>query len=307
MLTNSSRPVQIRTEGIRAQLDNLPQSSLSSIVMGVVVAATAYEHTGGLFALSWLACIVVLSACRLLIWRHYKAAGLAADIERLGRYAVAASRLSGLIWGVGSFIAFFLAPSHMHSLIVPMIIMLGAVATFAGNSYLPAFYVFFYTAALPAILTFFIANRYVLGVGFLLYTVFVTRMVKANHQRYREGVGVRLDNVALVAALTEKTRKRSRPISPNHASLRLPAMTCASPCMRSRCSSKALQARSCRTTKCNSSTICASRPLQWRRCLMLCLMYRGSMPHRRAAPTARAAQRPHAATAHRIHAAGARP
>lgn len=69
-------------------------------------------NTGGLFALSWLACIVVLSACRLLIWRHYKAAGLAADIERLGRYAVAASCLSGLIWGVGLFIGFFLAPAH---------------------------------------------------------------------------------------------------------------------------------------------------------------------------------------------------
>jgi two-component system, sensor histidine kinase len=201
------REQQIRADGIRKQLVNLLPSSISMVLMGMIVALVAQEHTGWAYAAAWLACVTLVSASRIVLHQIYKNPQRKTSDEILVKYALAASFASGLAWGLGAFIAYFFAPAFMLSLIVPMLVMLGAVATFASASFLQAFKLFFYGAALPAIATFFVAGKYALGIGFLIYVVIMNFMVKGSHRRYRDGVNVRLDNIDLVQALRVEKAK----------------------------------------------------------------------------------------------------
>jgi two-component system, sensor histidine kinase len=204
---SEQREQQIREDGIRKQLVNLQPSSVSMALMGMIVALVAHEHTGWAYAASWLACVALVSASRILLHQIYKNPERKISDEVLVKYALAASFASGLAWGLGAFIAYFYAPVFMLNLIVPMLVMLGAVATFASASFLQAFKLFFYGAALPAIAIFFVAGKYALGMGFLIYVVIMNSMVQGSHRRYRDGVNVRLDNIDLVQALKVQKAK----------------------------------------------------------------------------------------------------
>ena len=201
------REQQIREDGIRKQLVNLLPSSVSMMLMGMIVSLVAQEHTGWAYAASWLACVALVSASRVLLHQIYKNPGRKVSDEILVKYALVASFASGLTWGLGAFFAYFYAPAFMLNLIVPMLVMLGAVATFASASFLQAFKLFFYGAALPAIAIFFVAGKYALGIGFLIYVVIMNSMVKGSHSRYRAGVNMRLDNIDLVQALRVQKAK----------------------------------------------------------------------------------------------------
>jgi two-component system, sensor histidine kinase len=201
---SAQREQQIRTDGMRKQLVNLLPSSISMILMGLIVTLVAQEHTGWAYAVSWFACVAMVSVSRIGLHLVYKNPKRKASDDELVRYALGASFASGLTWGLGAFIAYFYAPAFMLNLIVPMLVMLGAVATFASASYLAAFKLFFYGAALPAIATFFVAGKYALGMVFLVYVAVMNMMVQSSHRRYREGVNLRLDNIDLVQALREQ-------------------------------------------------------------------------------------------------------
>lgn len=141
----------IRAEGIRVQYAGMPNSYIGSAVMASILAAILQTDMAAHFWMPWLAAMYLQALGRWQLRRRFDlAAPPDHDIARWGRYAAAGSLVSGSIWGLGAVLGFVNAQGIMQLIWTPMIIMLGAVATFAATSYLPAFYLFFSRRHCPA-------------------------------------------------------------------------------------------------------------------------------------------------------------
>ena len=200
-----TRALAIRAEGIRVQYAGMPNSYIGSAVMASILAAILQTDMAAHIWGPWLAGMYVQAIARWWLRRRFMAAAPPDhDIARWGRYAAAGSLVSGSIWGIGAGLGFVNAQGIMQLIWTPMIIMLGAVATFAATSYLPAFYTFFYPAALPGIAMFLAQNdnlRFLIGIAFLCYLPLVTRFAHVLHQSFVDSTRLRFENLELVEAL----------------------------------------------------------------------------------------------------------
>ena len=200
----------IRAEGIRVQYAGMPNSYIGSAVMASILAAILQTDMAAHIWAPWLAAMYLQALGRWWLRRRFNAASPPDhDIARWGRYAAIGSLVSGSVWGIGAVLGFVNAQGMMQLIWTPMIIMLGAVATFAATSYLPAFYMFFYPAALPGIAMFLAQSdqlRFLIGVAFLCYLPLVTRFAHVLHQSFVDTTRLRFENLELVDALkAEKT------------------------------------------------------------------------------------------------------
>lgn len=200
-----SRALAIRAEGIRVQYAGMPNSYIGSAVMASILAAILQTDMEAHIWGPWLAGMYAQALVRWWLRRRFLAAAPPDhDIARWGRYAAVGSLFSGSIWGIGAVLGFVNAQGIMQLIWTPMIIMLGAVATFAATSYLPAFYTFFYPAALPGIAMFLAQNdnlRFLIGIAFLCYLPLVTRFAHVLHQSFIDSTRLRFENLELVEAL----------------------------------------------------------------------------------------------------------
>lgn len=199
------REQAIRAEGVRLHYESMPNSYIGSAVMASVLAAILHQSMSPALWGPWLAAMYLQAAGRWLLHsRFLRAAPPQQAMARWGRFAVAGSLISGCIWGAGAVLGFVYTQGIMQLIWTPMIIMLGAVATFAAVSYLPAFYAFFFPAALPGIAMFLAQSdqlRFLVGVAFLCYLPLVTRFAHVLHRSFLTSMQLRFDNMALVNAL----------------------------------------------------------------------------------------------------------
>ena len=211
----------IRAEGIRVQYAGMPNSYIGSAVMASILAAILQTDMAAHIWAPWLAAMYLQALGRWWLRRRFNAASPPDhDIARWGRYAAIGSLVSGSVWGIGAVLGFVNAQGMMQLIWTPMIIMLGAVATFAATSYLPAFYMFFYPAALPGIAMFLAQSdqlRFLIGVAFLCYLPLVTRFAHVLHQSFVDTTRLRFENLELVDALkAEKTAAEEANLAKSH-------------------------------------------------------------------------------------------
>ncbi len=203
--SQDKRARAIRAEGIRVQYAGMPNSYIGSAVMASILAAILQTDMAAHIWGPWLAGMYMQALGRWWLRRRFIAAAPPDhDITRWGRYAAVGSLVSGSVWGIGAVLGFVNAQGIMQLIWTPMIIMLGAVATFAATSYLPAFYTFFYPAALPGIAMFLVQNdnlRFLIGIAFLCYLPLVTRFAHVLHQSFVDSTRLRFENLELVEAL----------------------------------------------------------------------------------------------------------
>lgn len=139
----------LRAEQIRLASENV-LALVANAVNACAVAAVVFGSVPTPAVVGWLALILAVSAARYCEYRNFRSVEVPrAEIARWGRRLVAATGITGVLWGVSAVVVVGSDQVLLHAFIAFVIAGMSAGALMVSASYLPAFYAFTLPAVLP--------------------------------------------------------------------------------------------------------------------------------------------------------------
>ncbi|MBI2769386.1 MAG: hybrid sensor histidine kinase/response regulator [Burkholderiales bacterium] len=192
-------------EQVKGQYGGMRPSYLGSAIAATVYAGIVYGLVDSWKLALWLAAVYVQAGGRALLRRAYlRHAPRPQDAARWGRYALAGSTASGVLWGCMGL--FLMVPGRFdyQAYAVLFIVAIGANSVFASASYLPAFYGFFYPATVPIILRLMADGgsiQQILGWSSVMYLPPMTIFAHFINRTIRDSHRLRFENLGLIEEL----------------------------------------------------------------------------------------------------------
>jgi signal transduction histidine kinase len=199
------RSLLVQAEQIRQQFRTMPGAFIGSALVATLVVAMLYDRLSvGLLA-SWLVSVYLLSLGRFALWRWFKAANPSARaLVSWKRFAVVASGLSGVLWGIAG-IALHDRTSLAHQLFVLFATTgVGFTSTYMTAPLMPAFLAYvcpsFLLSAVPFLLD---GDRIHVAIGIItiLTLPLMIRFASRVSQTFLDAASVRLQNAELLEEL----------------------------------------------------------------------------------------------------------
>ena len=145
---------QVAAAQLRAHYEQIPAMALAPAAGGLFTAWVLWGAVDNRVLVIGMSAVIVLSALRLLLWRHYfKLPPASADHPRWRVIAVVAAGVSGCIWGgAAPFLYPPLVPDYAVFLVV-LLTLLPIVPVSALASYMPALYAYYLPCIAPFVVT----------------------------------------------------------------------------------------------------------------------------------------------------------
>jgi signal transduction histidine kinase len=190
---------------------NVVTGASGAFVIAVLTAAAFLGSTvDRRLLLAWLAAGFVVVVYRLAVWRAYRGRELTPALARTWlRHAVVGAALNGAVWGSGALFMFPPGQFGFHLLYVFAVMMLSVSALFSFGVHSPTFFGFFLASAVPATLGLAVqatALHLYIAAGIVIFGAVVLRFVRQFNEVFLRAQGLRFENEALVAQLTEQVQ-----------------------------------------------------------------------------------------------------
>jgi len=198
----------IRVEQARLIHRNIPTAVIGGFIVASLTAAIFSTVTPARNVLFWLLAAALLSAYRMAGWFRFRnALTLHATAQRWLRETMIGAALSGILWGVGSFV---IAPPNQvdfQLLFVWAVVMMSVAAMFSFSAYYPCFLAFLLPWIVPVMIDTAMNNtplHWGIAVGVLMFALVAARFMWTFNQVFIESLTLRYENVDLVARLTQQ-------------------------------------------------------------------------------------------------------
>jgi signal transduction histidine kinase/CheY-like chemotaxis protein len=202
------RALLIRAEQIRAQFRIMPGAFVGSALVATLLVAMLSERLSLHVLLPWLVMAYLLSAGRFILWRLFRLANPPTSrMGHWGRLAIAASALSGVLWGIGGIILHDRTSLPHQLLVLVATTGLGFTSTYMTAPLLPAFLAYVGPSFLLSAIPFLLDGERVhvaIGIAALVLLPVIVQFAARVSRTFVESVNVKLQNSELMAQLRQQ-------------------------------------------------------------------------------------------------------
>lgn len=201
------QPADVRTEGMRLLLKQLPVALVVNVANASLVALVfARVHPIEHVALWWLAIIATVSA-RALLWRRLarREPPTPENLHLWERRSFGGALVSGVLWGTAAF--FLFPPEAVHQLFLAFVIGGMAAGAAAALSYhLPTYFGYVLPSVLPLAARFLVEGTpldIVMGAMVVIFAVAVSFFALNQHAVLTRALRLQFDKSRLAAELAD--------------------------------------------------------------------------------------------------------
>jgi two-component system, cell cycle sensor histidine kinase and response regulator CckA len=197
---------------VNKQYEHTIFGTTATLVNGVILVFILRGQVASTALLVWLACALLVSACRLaLLWFYRRSRTRYTTPEKWNAWFIGTLLLAGILWGSAA-IFLFPADSIGHQVLLALVtggMVAGAVSAF--TAVIASFFFFSIPALLPICIRFFIAGsdiQVAMGAMACLYLLLISLTSARMHRDILHLLALRYERGALIDDLRQEVQRR---------------------------------------------------------------------------------------------------
>jgi two-component system, cell cycle sensor histidine kinase and response regulator CckA len=203
---------QLFADQVRKQYEHTLFGTAATLINSAILVLILRSHVAAATLAAWMACAVLVSACRLsLLWFYRRSGTQCSEPEKWNAWFIATLFLAGIFWGSA---AVFLFPEDSigHQVLIALVtggMVAGAVSAF--TAVITSFFLFSIPALLPICIRFYLAGsdiQMAMGAMAALYLLLISLTSARMHKDIVHLLALKYERSALIADLRQEVQRR---------------------------------------------------------------------------------------------------